>query len=168
MGRIPWICPECRTEQQKRPEHLPRNFFLERSVQSFIESRNNFEDHSDQERNVRLEQLDQLQQQLAQQQEIAAEAVEMKRQLSNQKNLIDDMSARFQQANEKIAKTHRERTHLEQRINELQFSIKDLEQKQQEQLQEQLAKQRQNAAEAEERKRQLDNKKIRLEDICEE
>ena len=36
-----WLCPECRTEQQQRPEHLARNFFLERTVENFIASRKN-------------------------------------------------------------------------------------------------------------------------------
>ena len=37
----PWHCPECRTEQAERPEHLARNFFLERSLENFTESRRN-------------------------------------------------------------------------------------------------------------------------------
>ena len=39
IGPIPWLCPECRTEQEQRPDQLARNFFLERTVESFIESR---------------------------------------------------------------------------------------------------------------------------------
>ena len=41
MGETPWLCPECRTEQQQRPEQLARNFFLERTVENFIASRKN-------------------------------------------------------------------------------------------------------------------------------
>ena len=37
----PWRCPVDQTEQQQRPEHLTRNFFLERSLENFIESRQN-------------------------------------------------------------------------------------------------------------------------------
>ena len=36
---IPWLCPECRTEQEQSPEQLIRNLFLERSVENFVESR---------------------------------------------------------------------------------------------------------------------------------
>ena len=39
IGPIPWLCPECRTEQEQSPEQLIRNFFLERTVENFIESR---------------------------------------------------------------------------------------------------------------------------------
>ena len=41
MTETPWLCPECRTEQQQRPEQLARNFFLERTVESYIASRKN-------------------------------------------------------------------------------------------------------------------------------
>ena len=41
MAAIPWHCPECRMEQQERPEQLARNFFLERTVKHFVESRKN-------------------------------------------------------------------------------------------------------------------------------
>ena len=97
MGRIPWICPECRTEQRKRPEQLPRNFFLERTVQKFVDARKNSDEYSEQERNAMLVQLDQLKQQLAQEQKMAAEAEEMKIEFSYQKNLFDDMCVGFQQ-----------------------------------------------------------------------
>lgn len=96
MERIPWICPECRTEQRKRPEQLPRNFFLERTVQKFEESRNNNDEYSEQERNAMLMQLDQLKQQLAQVPKIAAEAEKMKIELFDQKKLFDDMRVGFQ------------------------------------------------------------------------
>ena len=36
-----WICPECRTEQNQGPEHLNRNFFLERTLEKFMETRKN-------------------------------------------------------------------------------------------------------------------------------
>ena len=41
MMETPWLCPECRTEQQQRPEQLARNFFLERTAENFIASRKN-------------------------------------------------------------------------------------------------------------------------------
>jgi len=90
-----WICPECRTEQQKRPERLPRNFFLEKSVQNFIETRNSKE-HSRHERNAMQEQLDELQQQLAHQKKIAADAEEMSKHLVDP-NLFEDVCVEFQQ-----------------------------------------------------------------------
>ena len=37
----PWICPECRTEQHQQPEQLAWNFYLEKMVEKFIESRKN-------------------------------------------------------------------------------------------------------------------------------
>ena len=95
MGRIPWNCPECRTEQQKRPERLPRNFFLERTVQNFIETRNS-EEHSRQERNAMQEQLNELQQQLTHQKKIAADAEEMRKHLVDP-NLFEDVCVEFQQ-----------------------------------------------------------------------
>ena len=36
-----WNCPECRSEQHQGLEQLARNFFLERTVEKFIESRKN-------------------------------------------------------------------------------------------------------------------------------
>ena len=39
MNDTPWICPECRTEQQQRPEELTRNYFLEKTVGKYIASR---------------------------------------------------------------------------------------------------------------------------------
>ena len=39
MNDIPWLCPECRTEQHQRPEELTRNRFLERTLENFINSR---------------------------------------------------------------------------------------------------------------------------------
>ena len=95
MGRIPWICPECRTEQQKRPERLPRNFFLERTVQNFIERRDS-EENSRQERYAMQEQLDVLRQQLANQKKIVAKAEEMRKNLVDP-NLFEDVCAEFQQ-----------------------------------------------------------------------
>ena len=41
MTETPWMCPECRTEQQQRPEQLARNYFLEKTVEKFIASREN-------------------------------------------------------------------------------------------------------------------------------
>ena len=41
MLAIPWLCPECRTEIHQRPEQLARNFFLERTVKNYVESRRN-------------------------------------------------------------------------------------------------------------------------------
>ena len=41
LATNPWHCPECRTEQQQRPEELARNYFLERTVEKFIESTKN-------------------------------------------------------------------------------------------------------------------------------
>ena len=40
-GEDAWDCPECRTEQNQGPEHLARNFFLERTLEKFIETRKN-------------------------------------------------------------------------------------------------------------------------------
>ena len=41
MAETPWMCPECRTEQHQQPEQLARNFYLEKMVEKFIESRKN-------------------------------------------------------------------------------------------------------------------------------
>ena len=41
MTTIPWLCTECSMEQQQRPEQLTRNFFLEKSVENFVESKKN-------------------------------------------------------------------------------------------------------------------------------
>ena len=37
-----WNCPECRTEQNQGLEQLARNFFLERTLEKYIESRKNW------------------------------------------------------------------------------------------------------------------------------
>ena len=34
-----WPCPECRAEQNQMPRDLTRNFFLERTVEKFKDSR---------------------------------------------------------------------------------------------------------------------------------
>ena len=42
LTRMPaptWQCPECRTDQNERPAGLTRNFFLERTVEKFKDSR---------------------------------------------------------------------------------------------------------------------------------
>ena len=41
MTEFPWLCPFCRKKQHQIPEQMPRNFFLEQSVQNFIETRKN-------------------------------------------------------------------------------------------------------------------------------
>ena len=41
MAVTPWMCPECRSEQHQEPEQLARNYFLEQSIQNFIETRTN-------------------------------------------------------------------------------------------------------------------------------
>ena len=41
MVELPWMCPECRKEQHQQPEQLARNFYLEKIVEKFIESRKN-------------------------------------------------------------------------------------------------------------------------------
>ena len=37
----PWICPVSKIEQHQSPEQLARNFFLERALENFIESKKN-------------------------------------------------------------------------------------------------------------------------------
>ena len=59
------------------------------------------------------------------------------------------------------------RTNLEQGINELQLLLNDSQQNQRAYL-EQLVKQREIAAQAEGMKKQLDDEKIQLENICQE
>ena len=34
-----WPCPECRVEQNQAPEDLTRNYFLERTILKFMDSR---------------------------------------------------------------------------------------------------------------------------------
>ena len=34
-----WPCPECRVEQNQKPEDLARNYFLERTIEKFKDSR---------------------------------------------------------------------------------------------------------------------------------
>ena len=70
------------------------------------------------------------------------------------------------EANIQLTKTQRERSSLEQRIKALELSLKDLQQNQQVQHQQHLAKQQKIVAEAEETKRLLDDEKIQLENIC--
>ena len=41
MTETPWMCPECRTEQQQRPEQLARNFFLEKTVEKLLAKKQN-------------------------------------------------------------------------------------------------------------------------------
>ena len=41
MAETPWPCPVCRKEQHQSPDQLARNYFLEQTVQSFIETRKN-------------------------------------------------------------------------------------------------------------------------------
>ena len=41
MTTATWSCPDCRTEQNKIPAELTRNYFLERIVDNFKETRKN-------------------------------------------------------------------------------------------------------------------------------
>ena len=41
MRETPWMCPVCQIPQQQSPEQLTRNFFLERTLENFLESRKN-------------------------------------------------------------------------------------------------------------------------------
>ena len=108
MGATPWDCPECRTEQQQRPEQMPRNFFLERRMNSFIESKKNIcATHN--LPNTELEQ----------QQEIAAEVGELKIRLEKTQQEKSNLEKRINELQSILNSETRDKSSLTKELNKI-------------------------------------------------